>query len=67
MKKKVLSLVLATAMAVSMLAGCGNNQQAAAPAESAPASTQAAAPAESAPAEKEAVEQVTLNLAYRPN
>ena len=67
MKKKVLSLVLATAMAVSMLAGCGNNQQAAAPAESAPASTQAAAPAESAPAEKEAVEQVTLNLAYMPN
>lgn len=47
MKKKLLSVILSTAMVATLLAGCGS---AAAPAEEAPAATEA--PAEEAPAEE---------------
>ena len=41
MKKRILSMILATAMVATVLAGCGAKEEAAAPAE---------APAEEAPA-----------------
>ena len=43
MKKKILAVLMCTAMAATVFAGCGNSQEAAAPAESAPA--EEAAPA----------------------
>lgn len=67
--KKVLTLLLALSMALS-LAACGANETASAPAESeAPAPAETEAPAQSeAPAETEApVETVQLNVAYMPN
>ncbi|MGN0306941.1 MAG: ABC transporter substrate-binding protein [Lachnospiraceae bacterium] len=70
MKKKVLSLVLAASMAVSLLAGCGssNSQQTSAPAESTPAA-ETTEGSDSAAVEEtaEPVEPVTLNVAYMPN
>ena len=67
MKKRALSLLLAAAMTVSIMAGCGNdNKQASAPAESTPAA-ETQTPAETTPAEAAEVEPVTLNVAYMPN
>ena len=56
MRKKILSAILASALAVSVLAGCGSTgaAPAAAPAEGAAASEEAAAPAD---------EQVTIRVA----
>lgn len=58
MKKKVLSVLLCTAMTAAMLAGCGSSSETAAPAETeAPAEEEAEAPAEEeaeAPAEEDA-------------
>ena len=51
MKKRILSMILATAMVATVLAGCGAKEEAAAPAE-APAAEEAA-PAEEAPAAEE--------------
>lgn len=42
MKRKVLSALICTAMAASMLAGCGAKEEAAAPAETAPSAEEAA-------------------------
>ena len=53
MKKRILSMILATAMVATMLVGCGAKEEAAAPAE-APAAQEEAAPAEEAPAAEEA-------------
>ena len=60
MKKKIVSLLLASTMAVSLLAGCGNSKteeapakEEAAPAEEAPAKEEAAPVEEEAPAEEE--------------
>ena len=66
MKKKILSTILAVAMMVTMLAGCGSNP-APAPAESGDAATapEEAAPEEEAPAAEEASstdEEVTIKL-----
>ncbi|MBO4904065.1 MAG: sugar ABC transporter substrate-binding protein, partial [Lachnospiraceae bacterium] len=53
MSRKVLSVLLATAMTASLLVGCGGT--AAAPAaDAAPAATEEAAPADEAPAAEEA-------------
>lgn len=49
MKRKLLSMILATAMVATMLVGCGSSS---APAEEAPAAAEAEAPAEEAPAEE---------------
>lgn len=75
--KKVLSMLLAASMMVTLLIGCGskpaeqpaaNNVAEEAKEEPAPAETPAPeeAPAEEAPAE-EAPEPITLNIAYMPN
>lgn len=48
MKKKLISMLMVSAMAVSMLAGCGNSSK---PAESSAASTPAASTTQEAPAE----------------
>lgn len=70
MKKKVLSLLMVATMAVGMLAGCGESSDNAADSTK---DAEAAAPATEADAEtpvteeKEAVEPVTLNVAYMPN
>ena len=65
MKKKVLSVLLASAMVASVLAGCGGSTAAEAPA---PAATEEAAPAaaeekEEAPAAEEAVEEAVEEAA----
>ena len=52
MKKRILSMILATAMVATMLVGCGAKEEAAAPAEE--AKVEEAAPAEEAPAAEEA-------------
>ncbi len=74
MKKKFLSALMAAALSVTMLAGCGAKEEAPAPApEKTETETEAEAPAEEtpeaeAPAEEApAVEPVTLNIAYMPN
>lgn len=68
MKKKLVSLLLAASMAAAMLVGCGGTT---APAEeaSAPQTEEAAPQTEEVAGEEagEAVEPVTLNLAYMPN
>ncbi|MDE7014391.1 MAG: substrate-binding domain-containing protein [Kineothrix sp.] len=58
MKKKVLAVLMCAAMAATVFAGCGNSQEAAAPAESAPAE-EAAPEEEAAPAEEEAPAEET--------
>ena len=68
MKKKVISAMLVSAMAASLLAGCGASDEAAAPAADA-AATEEAAPAEDAAEEAPAAEAasgdvVTINV-YR--
>ncbi len=67
MKKKVLSVFLCTAMAVSMLVGCGNSggTEATAPAESAPAESDATADA-AADAATDAVEEAEAAVGERP-
>jgi NitT/TauT family transport system substrate-binding protein len=74
MKKKVLSLLMASAMAVGLLAGCGSSSDDSASSSDAsttPAATEAdAAEADTTAAESEAaeeVEPVSLNIAYMPN
>ena len=52
MKKRILSMILATAMVATVLVGCGAKEEAAAPAEE--AAVEEAAPAEEAPAEEAA-------------
>lgn len=70
MKKKVLSLLMVATMTVGMLAGCGESSDTTADstkdAETAAPATEAA-PETPATEEKEAVEPVTLNVAYMPN
>ena len=56
MKKRILSVLLATAMIASVLAGCGAKEEAAAPAAD-------AAVEEAAPAEEAAAEAITLKWA----
>lgn len=70
MKKRLLSLLMGTALAASMLVGCGGTKaEEPAPADKQVA-TEEAAPVEEAEVpveESETVEPVTLNLAYMPN
>ena len=68
MKKKLVSLILATSMVAAMLVGCGGTTE---PVEEAAApKTEEAAPQTEEEVQEEAVETVepvTLNLAYMPN
>ena len=60
MKKKLLSMVLATAMVATALVGCGaKEEKAAAPAEQATEETKEEAPAEEAPAEEAPAEEAS--------
>lgn len=61
MKKKVLSALLSATLIVSMLAGCGNNNQPA-PAPSSQAPAQSSAPESSAPANPSSEEGKVLNI-----
>lgn len=63
MKKKMISLLLVSAMAATMIAGCGNSSAPAAdtqaPAETTPAETPAAEPAETTPADTASEDSAT--------
>ena len=67
--KKLIALLMAAAMIVCVLAGCGSTQAPAATQAPAPAATEAPAQTEAVPAEAEApaAEPVTLRIAYMPN
>lgn len=63
MKKKVLSIVLATAMMSTLLAGCGSEGASTEGSSSAPAASSSAASSEAASGETPAAEPVTLKWA----